>query len=104
MPSSGTWSSPTGSTTAVPASTTLVASQSPPSPTSSTATSTGASAKAAKAIAVSTSKKVIRCGIRESTSSTNGASSSQTSAKRSSLIGCPSRLIRSVTESRCGLV
>jgi hypothetical protein len=35
---------PTGSTTAVPACTTLVASQAPPRPTSSTATSTGASA------------------------------------------------------------
>jgi len=70
VPSSGTWSSPTGSTTAVPAWTTLVASHTPPSPTSRTATSTGASAKAAKAIPVSTSKNVIGTGERESTSST----------------------------------
>ena len=76
VPSSGTWSSPTGSTTQVGACTTLVASHVPPRPTSSTAASTGASAKVANAIAVSTSKKVIGTGERSSTTCTSGRSSS----------------------------
>ena len=54
---------------------------------------------------VSTSKKVMRCGIRASTSPTNGAISSHSSPKRSSLDrATPSRVMRSVTESRWGLV
>ena len=104
VPSSGTWSSPTGSRTQVPACTTLVASQLPPSPTSSTATSTGASANAAKAIPVSTSKNVIGTDERASTSCTSGSTSSKTAAKRSSVSGTPSTAIRSFGVCRCGLV
>ena len=104
VPSSGTWSSPTGKITAVEAWTTLVASHSPPSPTSSTATSTGASAKVANAIAVRTSKNVMGTPNRPSTSSMSGSSSSKTSVKRSSDNGSPSTQIRSVTVSRCGEV
>ena len=84
--------------------TTFVASQVPPRPTSSTPASTGASAKVQNAIAVSTSKKVMGTGERPSTTCTSGSSSSYTSTKRSSVTGSPSMQMRSVTESRWGLV
>ena len=85
--------------TATSASATLVASQVPPSPTSTTATSIGASAKAAYAMAVMISKKVSSTPSisRSSISATYGSISRQTASKRSSLIGTPSMVIRSVT-------
>jgi hypothetical protein len=55
-PSHSVWSSPIGVITLTPASSTLVASSSPPMPTSITAMSTGASANAANAMAVVMSK------------------------------------------------
>ena len=80
--------------TATSASITLVASQRPPMPTSTTATSTGASANAAYAMTMNTSKNDSRgppCAIEPpSTMCTYGATSCQTSTKRSSLIGSPS--------------
>ena len=105
-PSRWAWSTSIGVTTATPASATLVASHVPPSPTSMTATSTGASAKAAYAMAVMISKKVIGTPSieRSSTISTYGAISSQVASKRSSLIGAPSMVIRSVTLDTCGEV
>jgi hypothetical protein len=104
VPSSGTWSSPTGSTTAVPASTTLVASQAPPRPTSSTATSTGASAKTENAIPVSTSKKVI--GTGRPLVDQRDVRRQLVPRLDEAVLGdrLPSTTIRSVTESRCGLV
>ena len=84
-----------GVTTATWASTTLVASQDPPSPTSTTATSTGASANAAKAIAVRTSKNDSRTPCCASTSSRKGAMSSYAATNRSSSIGWPSKAMRS---------
>ena len=103
-PSHSVWSSPIGVITATPAWITFVASSAPPSPTSTTATSTGASANVANASAVVMSKYVSGSANRWSTSSASGAISRYVATNRSSLTGSPSRLIRSRTVSRCGLV
>ncbi len=98
------WSTATGSTTATAASATLVASHVPPSPTSTTATSTGASAKAAYAIATTVSKNDSGNGWERSTRSMYGATSLKAVTNCSSVSCSPSRLIRSVIRSTCGLV
>ena len=106
VPSRWVWSRSIGVITATPASATFVASHVPPRPTSTTATSTGASANAANAIAVMISKNVQATPSiwRSSTTATYGSSSPHTSSKRSSEIGSPSMVMRSVSEVRCGLV
>ena len=103
-PNHSVWSSPIGVTTQTGECSTLVASSAPPRPTSTTATSTGASANAASAIAVVISKYVSACALSRSTSSASGAISWYAATNRSSSTGSPSRLIRSRTVSRCGLV
>jgi hypothetical protein len=55
-------------------------------------------------MAVSTSKNVTRSACRPSTNSRYGAMSSYVDAKRPGSSGAPSRAMRSVTRSRCGLV
>ena len=98
------WSTAIGVSTATLASITLVASQAPPIPTSTTAASTGASAKAAYAIATTVSKKESGWSCSASTRSMYGATSLKARTNCSSLTGSPSRLIRSVMDSRWGLV
>ena len=98
------WSTAIGVITATLASTTLVASQAPPMPTSTTAASTGASAKAAYAMPTTVSKNDRGWSDSASTRCVYGATSLNAVTKASSLIGSPSRLIRSVIDSRCGLV
>ena len=98
------WSTAIGVSTATDASITLVASQVPPIPTSTTAASTGASAKAAYAIATTVSKNESGWSWSASTRWVYGAISLNVETNSSSLIGSPSRLIRSVIDSRCGLV
>ncbi len=100
-PRNSTWSRPTLVTTATSASTTLVASQRPPSPTSKIATSTGRSANHSMAAAVRISNQV----RRESPSRGSiPARVDSTSASSASLMGSPSALSRSLMASRCGLV
>ena len=98
------WSTAIGVSTATFASITLVASQAPPMPTSTTAASTGASAKAAYAIPTTVSKNDSGWSCSPSTRWVYGATSLNARTNASSLIGSPSRLIRSVIDSRCGLV
>ena len=98
------WSTSIGVSTATFASITLVASQAPPMPTSTTAASTGASAKAAYAIATTVSKNDSGWSCSSSTRWVYGATSLNARTKASSSSGRPSRLIRSVIDSRCGLV
>ena len=103
-PSHSVWSSPIGVITATPAWSTLVASSAPPSPTSTTATSTGASANVGERQRGGHVEVGQRLVDRWSTSSASGSTSRYIATKRSSLTGSPSRLIRSRTVSRCGLV
>ena len=98
------WSTATGVITETVPSATLVESQVPPRPTSMIATSTGASAKTANAIPVITSKNDSGCSCSLSTTSRYGSISAYVSTNRSSLIGSPFSVIRSRTDSRCGLV
>ena len=88
-------------TTATSGSTTLVASQRPPSPTSTTATSTGAVGEPRKAAAVSSSNRVGALG-RAAARARPGTPS--TSASSSSSMGSPLRARRSLTRARWGLV
>ena len=73
-------------------------------PTSTTAASTGASAKAAYAIPTTVSKNDSGWSCSSSTRWVYGATSLNARTNASSSIGSPSRLIRSVIDSRCGLV
>ena len=93
-----------GVTTATVPSATFVASHDPPIPTSTTATSTGASAKAAKAMPTTVSKNDSGWRWSASTRSRYAARSTYACAKASSVSGSPSRVIRSVIDSTCGLV
>ena len=103
-PSSLVWSSEIGVMIATTPSATFVESCRPPTPTSSTITSTGVSAKIAKAMPVRTSKKDIATGCLSSTSWTYGMTSSYAVTNRSGSMGAPSTQIRSLIETRCGLV
>ena len=86
--------------TATCPSTTLVASQVPPSPTSMTPTSTATSANHRNTAASTTSKYDGSSPISRSTSAmTRNCSSSSASS-----IGSPFTMRRSLTRSRCGLV
>jgi hypothetical protein len=107
-PSRSVWSREMGVTTDTWPSPTLVASVMPPRPTSMMATLTGWSANTAKARMVRHSKYVSR-GWPSAVSSSSticryGRISSQMRTNVSSETGSPSRLIRSVTLDRCGLV
>ena len=73
-------------------------------PTSTTATSTGASAKAAKAIPTTVSKKDSGCAV--GVDEVEDGRDVEVGLRRtaSSVSGSPSRQIRSVIDSTCGLV
>ncbi len=93
-----------GVITATAPSAALVESHAPPIPTSTTAASTGASANAAYAIAVIVSKNDSGWSCWASTRWVYGATSLKARTNCSCASGSPSSTIRSVIDSRCGLV